>query len=226
MRDGDLMESTRESTFISSTTGGSGRPGPRVSAAVMAGGKGVRLGADKALVELGGQSLLERALTVLGEVSDDLLVVGREGEFGRGVRAVVDARPGCGALGGIYTALLAARHDRCLVVATDMPFLNRELLAHIATLSADFDVVAPRLEEQPDTMHAAYSKACLEPIEELLDRGRYRITGFFDRVRVRYLDRDEVARFDPELRSLYNVNLPDELAQARSLLGGESAGAG
>jgi molybdopterin-guanine dinucleotide biosynthesis protein A len=130
---------------------------------------------------------------------------------------VGDVYPGKGSLGGIYTAIHTARYSHCLVVACDMPFLNTDLLRYLVDLSPGFDVVVPRIEQFPETMHAVYGKGCLEPIKRRLLADELKIIGFFDDVRVRYVERDDVARFDSTFRSFLNVNTPDDWEHVRGM---------
>src|SRR5579875_3832675 len=114
--------------------------------AVMAGGKSSRLGRDKALLTIDGETLLARALRCVASVTAEQLVIGPPERAAQapGVRVVPDAYPGSGPLGGIYSALQAASHDSVLVVACDMPFLNGALLAYLLTLAPGYDVVLPK----------------------------------------------------------------------------------
>jgi len=132
-------------------------------------------------------------------------------------RTVVDLYPGKGSLGGIHAGLTYSTCSHSLAVACDMPFLNLDLLRYMIELSPDFDVVIPRVGDKKEPLHAIYSKDCLWPIETLLEQGDLRITGFFDAMRVRYVDEDEIDRFDPKHLSFLNVNTQDDLARARRL---------
>ncbi len=184
------------------------------------------MGMDKALIRLDGETLLTRVVSRVAVLAEEVLVVGRESlDPALPARAVPDCRPGAGSLGGIYTALRAARSARCLVVGCDMPFLNRRLLSYLIDLSAAYDLVIPRLDQLLEPLHAVYTKACLEPIADLLDQGNLRILDFFDRVHVRYVERAEVTVFDPHLLSFFNVNTPEQLQQALAAIrqvGGKS----
>jgi len=193
------------------------------SAAVLAGGASRRMGRDKSLLRLGHQPLIERVLDRLALVSDDLLVVTNAPEkyawlAGR-VRFVPDpVGPGKGPLAGIAGALRAARHDRVIVVATDMPFLNAELLRHLVALCDGADVVVPVIRPgRPETLHAVYHRRCLPFVEDALAAGQYRVVAFFPRVRVREVPGDDVRRFDPEFRSFWNANTPQEWQEALRL---------
>lgn len=210
----------------------SGQPG-RLSGVILAGGQSRRMGEDKAFLQVGGRPLIERVLDAVAAVADEAIIVTNTPEkyAGQRVRLVRDVYPGTGALGGIYTGLRTARNERCLVVACDMPFLNPDLLQYMAGQSEQYDVVIPYLGEGPPPadawvaakahdlhpLHAIYSKRCLEPIERAIQQGDLRTIAFLPEVRVRFLSRAEIDQFDPEHRSFFNANTPQELRYAREL---------
>jgi len=184
-----------------------------VSIAVLAGGQSKRMGQDKAFLEVGNQMVIERILSRVQPLTDDLFIsTNSPNKYRRfELRLVGDVYPNKAALGGIYSAIHAARHNHVLVVACDMPFLNVDLLRYLINLAPTADVVAPMIEPpQPETMHAVYSKKCLPAIESRLLANRLRIIGFFDDVTVRYVNRAEVARIDPNFNSFVNMNTPEE----------------
>ena len=138
-----------------------------------------------------------------------------------GARLVPDALPGAASLGGIYSAIAAARHDRVVVVGCDMPFLSTRLLGHLVGLSGGFDVVAPRIDGYPEPLHAVYSRACLPGIRSRVEAGRLKIIGFYADVRVRFVDEPELRQLDPDLRSFRNVNTPELVREALGLVARE-----
>jgi molybdopterin-guanine dinucleotide biosynthesis protein A len=200
-----------------------------LSAAILAGGKSRRMGRDKALLEIGGRPLLEIVADRLAPLVADLIVVASDRpDYDRfGLPVYPDRYSEAGSLGGIFTALDAARFEHCLVVACDMPLINPDLVAFMAAQPRDYDVLVPALpaersdqggDETLETLHAIYSKRCLPAIRSRLDAGRYKIVGFFDDVRVRRLDVATVRRFDPELHSFFNANTPEEFDWAAEQL--------
>jgi len=195
---------------------------PPASVLILAGGQSQRLGQDKSLLVLAGQPLLVRTVHRLAALSDDLIVVTNQRQryerFALPARLIPDERRGVGSLMGIYSGLQAAQHEHALAVACDMPFLNLPLLRYMLSLVDDYDVVIPRLDGLLEPLHAVYSKACLPHIRSLLDQGQRQIIAFFDRVRVRYVERDELDRFDPLHRSFMNVNTPADWECVQSLL--------
>ena len=203
--------------------GDEGEPDDRVSGIVLAGGQSRRLGRDKAVEPLGGQPMIRRVLErVAGLTSESIVVVA---DRARGdalpllddTRVIPDVYPGMGSLGGIFSGLAAVGNEWAVVTACDMPFLNGELLGYLASLREGMDVVAPVVEGRPEPTHALYSKKCLPFIEERLRAEELKITGFYDRVRVRYVEEEEIRKFDPDLLSFFNVNSPQDLERARAL---------
>jgi len=203
-----------------------------LSAAILAGGQSRRMGTDKALLRLtpDGPTLIERVLTAVRTVADDVFLVANDERLaGLGLRTVPDAFPGAGSLGGIYSAVAGARAQHCLVVACDMPFLAPPLLRALVDAPRDYDVLAPYLEVGLnrqggakgvyETLHAIYGRAALPAMRAQLEAGQYRIVSFFPDVRVRALTEATVRALDPQLRSFFNVNTPERLAEAR-VLGG------
>ena len=193
-----------------------------ISGVILAGGQSTRLGVDKVLLDFGGTPLVTTVIGKLRRLTDDLIVVGRYRELFDQLDAlhVEDDYPGCGALGGIYTGLRASRYDKAIIVACDMPFLSLRLIRHMVRLSEGFDVVIPRGPKGVEPLHAVYSRTCLEPIQELLSTGVLRIIRFFPRVRVRYMDSDEIAIYDPQYRSFLNINTREDLDLARGTASG------
>jgi len=191
----------------------------KVTGVVQAGGKSTRMGGrPKALIQLGGRSIVERVVAALTPVVDDVLVVTNTPELYAflGLPMVADVYPDHGSLGGIYSGLSAAG-EIAFTVACDMPFLHPEVVRLVVARAGEGDVVIPRVGEQYETMHAAYGKACLPHIEERLRIGRLKIVGFFDRVRVVEIGEAEIARFRDPAVAFMNVNTPDELERARAL---------
>ena len=101
-----------------------------------------------------------------------------------------------------------------MVVACDLPFLNKKLLKLLVDNRRDSDVVVPVLDGRPEPTHAAYSKVCIPHIRGKIESGRLKIAGFFDDVAVTSIPQDEVERIDPQRFSFFNVNTQDDLDRA------------
>jgi molybdopterin-guanine dinucleotide biosynthesis protein A len=217
----------------------------RVSGIILAGGQSRRMGRDKALLDFDGVPLIARVLERVQRVCSKVIVVANDvdtyarilSEVEGGVPVIRDVYPGKGSLGGIFSGLQAVRDDCVLAVACDLPFLNDALLRYLISLAAQADVIIPRAhapigraqnatrydqlavkESGLQATHAIYSKRCLEPMRARLLANDLRIINFFDEVRVRVVEPDEVARFDPQMLSFLNVNTPEDFLRASRLV--------
>jgi len=192
----------------------------RVTGVIQAGGKSIRMGgAPKALVPLGGRSIIERVVDAVRAVTGDVLIVTNTPALYAhlGLPMVPDVFPDHGSLGGIYSGLAAAPGDAAFTVACDMPFLSVEVVRLVASRAAEADVVIPQIAGQWETLHACYAKACLGPIERRLRSGRLKVISFFDEVRVLAITEAQIARLCDPAVVFMNVNTPDELDRARAL---------
>ncbi|MFZ5916893.1 MAG: molybdenum cofactor guanylyltransferase [Chloroflexota bacterium] len=195
-----------------------------VSGVVLAGGQSRRMGRNKAFVEIGGQSIIERVLERISAVCQEvILVTNTPDEFVHlHYPSVPDILPGKGSLGGVYSGLKAASHPYALTVACDMPFLNVALLRYLILIAPGYDVIVPRTEQGSETLHAVYGQNCLPAMEQSLRQNMLRVNAFYPQVRVRYVDTDEIDLLDPQHLSLFNVNSPDDLAWAQKMAQQES----
>jgi molybdopterin-guanine dinucleotide biosynthesis protein A len=193
-----------------------------VTGVVLAGGASRRMGRDKAFLELDGRSLIDVVIERMIGVCAELLVVAGDAVsyVDLGVPVVTDRFRGVGVLGGLHAGLEAASNDLVLAVGCDMPFLNPALLRAFAGWAAGFDVAVLRRGRWVEPLHATYRRTCLPAMEAAIRSGERRIVSFFPEVRVRYVTTEEVAPIDPELRSLRNVNTPEEWAAVQAEQGG------
>lgn len=188
------------------------------------------MGRDKALIEIEGRPMLARVIEVVRPLFEDIAVIGGDslkyGSFGVPVRG--DIRPGCGSLGGIYTALATASSPVVFCAACDMPFLSSSLVAFLLGVMKEggCQAVLPSIDGEAEPLCAVYSRSLLPVIERDLDAGVLRIKNTLATLRVRTVEPDEMRRYDPELHTFFNINTPEDLERARVILrgrGGETS---
>ena len=193
-----------------------------ISSILLAGGKSNRMGKDKARLKLGGEPMILKYIaSKLLTISDEVIVATdgrRYKNLNVRVKWVDDVYPGAGSLVGLYSGLKEASSDYALVVACDMPFLNLELLRYMIALPRDYDILIPKIGDKIEPMHAIYSRRCLQPAERLLEAGHLKIADMFPELRVRYLLQEVIEKYDPEHRSFFNINTPDQLEEARAII--------
>ncbi len=184
----------------------------------------MRLGRVKALERINSQNLIERTIECLSPPAQSVIVVTSEEQFGiiraarLKVKTVVDLYPGKGALGGIYTGLANAETFYSVVVGCDMPFLNRDLLTYMIEHTFNFDTVVPKVHGMLEPLHAVYSKDCLAPIRAMMEENKLEISHLFSLVKTRYVGEDEIATFDSEYLSFFNINTLADLKRAKELI--------
>jgi len=189
---------------------------------VQAGGESRRMGQDKALLPFLGQPMISRILDRVAPIADELMVTTNHPEDYRflNLPLIGDCIPGRGALGGLYTALNAASQPFVAVLACDMPFINLKLLAAQRDLLIEqqVDAVIPQLEGGTEPFHAIYRRAaCLPPVEAVLAQDKWRVDAWFDQVKIYYISRQEIEKYDPKLLSFLNANTPEELQTATKI---------
>ncbi len=189
-----------------------------LSAIVLAGGASRRLGQDKAALAFGGRPLLHVVIERVSAVCDEVIVAGARGraEAGLPAKFVEDAVPDQGPLAGVQAGLAAASADFVLVVACDMPFLDPDLLARMASLPRDYQALVPRFGGRRHPLHAVYARSCLPVVESLLAEGGNSMEALLARVAVRELAEEDICRNDPEGLSLFNLNNRADLELARA----------
>jgi molybdenum cofactor guanylyltransferase len=184
-----------------------------VTGVVLAGGKSTRYGTNKAFAEIQGIRLVERTIRVMGSVFQRLLIVtNTPHEYAYlNLPMVEDLIKGLGPLGGIYTGLEAIDDEAGFFVACDMPFLRENFLRHMVSLRGNYDAVVPRVRWMVEPLHALYAKNCLPAILESIHSREYQTLKFFHRIKVRYVEEEEIRRVDPDLKSFFNINRPEDL---------------
>jgi molybdopterin-guanine dinucleotide biosynthesis protein A len=194
-----------------------------IAGAILAGGEATRFGGrPKGLEMVGGKRILDRLVDAFeGALHRLPLLVANAPdapEWRADLRVVPDVRPGCGSLGGVYTAVIEAPAP-VVCVAWDMPFVTADLLARLAAGVDGCDVFLPESEgpRGGEPLCAAYGPACAPAIASRLDAGDLQATGFYSAVRVCTLGLEQVRRLGDPARLFFNVNTVDDLAKADAL---------
>lgn len=206
---------------------------------VLCGGRSSRMGRPKAWLPFGGQALLQRTVFTLRSVCDPVVVIAAPEqslpELPGDVVILRDPVEGRGPLQGIAVGLayLAGRREAAYVSSTDVPFLHPALIRRLACLrigegsgaeerahEARYDIAVPRADGHYHPLSAVYSCSLFEQARALLDAGRLRPFFLFESVRTLVADDalllagDELRAADPTLRSLRNINTPEEYEAA------------
>jgi molybdopterin-guanine dinucleotide biosynthesis protein A len=185
-----------------------------VTVFVLAGGRSSRMGSDKAMLEFGGVTLLERALQTGRAIAEKVYIVGPRERYGQFGAVVEDIHTNCGPLGGIHAALSATTTDLNLMLSVDMPLMTASFLKWLVRQAQ----AAPELIVVPDALGglqplcAIYRGQARAAAEEALKRGDYKISHLFMAVPTRCVTEQQIiaAGFSPDI--FRNVNTSEEYA--------------
>jgi len=191
-----------------------------ISGIVLAGGHGRRLGRDKSAAAVLGVSLLDRACALLEPLTDEIVIVTRDGIGNRGrARIIRDETPERGPMAGLLTGLRAVRSARVLVIPVDMPLLVPELLSHLIEVSAGWEITVPHWGLM-EPLVGVYATTCLPALARCVENLQTSVAEFvrLAGLTVRFVTGDELHRFGDPARLFLNVNTPEDLLRAESLL--------
>ena len=174
------------------------------------------MGTSKALLLFDDEPLIVHVVATLQRLFADVVVVAAPEQDlpSMPVRLVSDEVAYQGPVGGIYYGLMATGSDAAFVTSCDSVFLNIDLIAHLLDQLPEHDVVVPHWQGRFQPLHAVYRRSVSPLLAEQLARGQLRPVYLFDKVRLRRVDEDEIRRFDPEGSSFYNMNTPEDYAEA------------
>jgi molybdopterin-guanine dinucleotide biosynthesis protein A len=189
-----------------------------ITAFVLAGGKSTRMGADKALLDFDGQTLLEHALARASEVSERVCIVGDPKKFGTYGETLEDRYPNCGPLGGIQAALASTATELNLVLGVDLPFIEGAFLKHLLSRAraVQATVTVPRGGRGFQPLCAVYAKDFAEVARASLQSGQNKIDALFTAVQTCVLSEEELTREGFSVHMFCNLNTPQDLEQAKA----------
>ncbi|MBF4510638.1 MAG: formate dehydrogenase accessory sulfurtransferase FdhD [Aeromicrobium sp.] len=200
-----------------------------ITAAVLAGGRSQRMGVDKTLLLFDGEPLVRRVAETAALVCESVMVVTNrpeamiEADLPADVRVLTDEVAYQGPLGGLVTALAAAETEWVLAVASDMPWLEPSVIRALWEARGEAQVVLPVGEKGPEPLLALYHTSCLPEARRVLASGRRRLVAILPALTAVEVPLDTLRAVDPGLRSLVNVNTPEELLESRDDEPGDSA---
>ena len=192
----------------------------QTSGIILAGGSSSRMGKNKALLPLPGNqtiTFVEYLVSLLEKLCSETLIVARDQAHARdyvypNVRVTIDETPGIGPLMGLYSGLSAIHTTHALVVAVDLPFVQRALLSFLLSQPLPADtLLVPLIHNIPQVLLTLYPRSILPVVKEQLLRGRRDLRCLLKIAPVQFVEEAQLLQVDPQLRSFMNINTPEEL---------------
>jgi len=187
---------------------------------VLCGGKSTRMGVPKATLPFGPETMLQRVVRLLGTVVSPIVVVAaREQvlpELPDDIVVTHDERDQRGPLEGLRAGLKALPSSVQFAYSTscDVPLLVPEFVDRMVELLGDHDIAVMEIDGFPHPLSAVYRRDTLPHVESLLENDKLRPVFLFDAVRTRRVRPEEMISVDPELRTLRNLNTPEDYLAA------------
>lgn len=178
------------------------------------------MGLPKATLPFGPELMIRRVLRLLGEAVDPLVVVAAPDqelpELPMAVTIVRDRDQGIGPLEGLRGGLASIRNraDAAYVTGCDVPLLEPQFVRYLIGCLQDHQVAVPFDGKFYQPLAAVYRMDVLPDIETMLSEGRARPVYLYDNVDTRRVPIEELETLDPELRTLANVNHPEDYIEA------------
>jgi molybdenum cofactor guanylyltransferase len=184
---------------------------------ILAGGKSTRMGTDKALLQLGGRSLIAHSLDLARSAAAEVKIIGDAGKFSRYGEVIQDVYPDRGPLGGIHAALSSTHTDCNLILGVDLPFLPAEFVNYLsATAQASGAVVTlPSADGRLQPLCAIYRKQFGALAERALVAGKNKIDALFPETTVRLITDVELAANGFSSSIFRNLNTPEDWESAK-----------
>ena len=190
---------------------------------VLAGGRSSRMGRDKALLEIGGQTLLARAVELLQSIAVRVSIIGdRERYRSFGVPTNPDRVPDSGPVGGIVTALAHSKSEWSLVIGCDMPYISAAFLKSLCDRAENapsgIQGVVPESSRGLEPLCAVYRKSAAPAFESALAERKLKLTTVVASVLLdRVIDKDW-RPFALHGDLFQSLNCPEDLTAAKRAL--------
>ncbi|GAA0859366.1 MULTISPECIES: molybdenum cofactor guanylyltransferase [Clostridium] len=158
---------------------------------ILSGGKNTRMnGKTKAFLNIDGYRFIDNILLASSDYKEKIIScndISKYLEF-KDVKLVVDKFKEIGPIGGIYSALKETTLDEALIVAGDMPFLNKEILNFLGNYKFNEDVLVPVTNGKVQPLCSIYKKRVLETILKMIEEKDYKLKNLLNRLNVKYID--------------------------------------
>lgn len=183
------------------------------TAVILAGGDSRRMGQDKATLAFDGKPLLQHVTDAVTQVFPYVMISVRQPRDGTDLPQVCDARNEAGPLAGLAATLEVIETPWMFAVACDMPFVSPALIDFLAQQRFGHQAVVPVVQGYPQPLAAFYSASCLDAMREVLEsEGKHSLRAVLERLDVCYVDEAQMLEHDPQLRSFFDLDTPEDVA--------------
>lgn len=189
-----------------------------ITAVILSGGNSTRMGTDKSLLKISGDTLIGRAISISQKYIASILVSSNQIELKRtgSVNYVADIYSGLGPISGIHSGLVNSKTEKIFVYSADIVFGNERLINEIIEYPTQKQIVLPLFEGIPQYTFGIYSKSVLPVIEEMLMRknvDKPTPKNLIKKIETELIDFHKCIYFEEE--KFVNLNTPADYERAK-----------
>ncbi len=192
-----------------------------MNAVILAGGKSIRYGSHKALINIRDKTLIEMIIKKLRISFSRIYVVGNneiDYSFLKGVILLEDIIPGKGPLGGLYTGLKYSDSRYNFILGCDMPNLTEDYFKFMQEQKKEYDVLVPEYNGYIEPLAGVYANSCLPAIKQSLSSDNLKIKNFYERVNVKIIKEETINKITDPAKLFFNINYKSDIAVGRKYL--------
>lgn len=168
---------------------------------------------NKAFLEYENNYFIERIIKALEDYEEIIIISNNPDDYKTlGLKVFKDIYPNQGPLSGIHSALNHIKNEYCLVVACDMPFINKNVVNYLGNIKEDYEILIPEVEQRLQPLCAIYKKSCKELMEKELINKSNKLIKTCMKFNVKIIKEfpfiEEIHK--KEMKNFYNINTVDE----------------
>lgn len=180
------------------------------TAIILSGGKNSRMNyKTKAFLKINGDTFIHRILLAIADYEEKIISCNNfkaYKDFKNEALLVSDSFKEIGPIGGIYSALNKSSFSHALIVACDMPFLNKDILNYLGNYDFKEDALIPIVNGKIEPLCGIYKKSSVKIIESMIKDKDYKLMNLLKNLNTKYLDIKDNDNF-------LNINNPEEYSE-------------
>lgn len=182
----------------------------QITGIILAGGLNTRMGTDKALIQMNGKTLLEKAIEICKPVCKSIIISSnnKNHEF-CGYKIIPDKIKNCGPLGGIYSCLKKSETDWNFVLSVDTAAVPAGFIEFLISETGNNDAVIPYHSNGNEPLIAMYHKNCIPAILKQIELKDYKMQNLFNIINIKFSEVQKWIEIYPEIFN--NLNRPEDL---------------
>jgi molybdopterin-guanine dinucleotide biosynthesis protein A len=181
----------------------------QITGIILAGGQSSRMGTDKAMLQINGKALLEKAIEICRPVCHEILISSNNSDHENfGYIIIPDEIKNCGPIGGIFSCLKKSETNWNFVISVDSAFVTEDFVQFLISETGVFDAVVPIHENGKEPLVAVYHKSCVPAILEQLKLKDYKMHHLLNVLNTKFTNADSWVKKYPAI--FKNLNRPED----------------